>query len=279
MNLKIGAHLSSAGGFEKAVENITRIGGNCLQIFSTSPRMWRFPRLDEDKIKKFKAKVKEFSVEPVYFHASYLINLADAGETGKKSIQMLISELNLAAKLGIRGSVVHIGSFKKKEADYDLLTANIKSVLGNIPDDVFFIIENSGTRKIGRELPEIALIMDRLADDRVRVCLDTCHLFAAGVDVRDRERMEKYLQDFDRSIGLEYLELWHFNDSRDNLLGDLRDRHENIGQGGIGREGFLNLLRFDQVSSRPIIIETPGFDDQGPDKKNIDILKDLAAEI
>ncbi len=278
MSLKIGAHLSSAGGFDRAVENIIKIGGNCLQIFSTSPRMWRFPRLDEDKIRRFIEKRQRFSVDPVYFHASYLINLADGGDTGKKSIQMLISELNLAARLGIRGSVVHIGSFKKKEPDYDLVVSNIKSVLANMPENVFFIIENSATRKIGRQLSEIALIMDRLADKRVRVCLDTCHLFAAGVDVRDKNTMESYLQDFEKSIGLEYLELWHFNDSRDRL-GDLRDRHENIGEGGIGRDGFLNLLKLDQISTKPIIIETPGFDDQGPDKKNIDILKDLAAEI
>ena len=278
MSLKIGAHLSSAGGFDRAVENIIKIGGNCLQIFSTSPRMWRFPRLDEDKIRRFIEKRQEFSVDPVYFHASYLINLADGGDTGKKSIQMLISELNLAARLGIRGSVVHIGSFKKKEPDYDLVVSNIKSVLANMPENVFFIIENSATRKIGRQLSEIALIMDRLADKRVRVCLDTCHLFAAGVDVRDKNTMESYLQDFEKSIGLEYLELWHFNDSRDRL-GDLRDRHENIGEGGIGRDGFLNLLKLDQISTKPIIIETPGFDDQGPDKKNIDILKDLAAKI
>jgi deoxyribonuclease-4 len=251
--MKIGAHVSIAGGFDQAQRRIKEMGGNCLQIFSSSPRGWSLP---DSKI-NFR-----FSLSPVYFHASYLINLADKREIGRKSKQSLIAELNLAAKLGVKGSVVHLGSGFIDE----ILFNNIREILEKTPPETLFIIENAGNKKIGRTMGEMEEILKMLGSPRVRVCLDTCHLFAAGIRF---EEMEK-LSFFDK------VELIHLNDSRDPF-GSGRDRHENIGQGKIGLEDFKMIVNNPNLSHLPFILEVPGFDNNGPDKQNIQIVKRLFA--
>ena len=246
---KLGAHLSISGGYNKALERIKKIGGNCLQIFSTSPRGWSFAKINEVDTINFRNLKQKLKIDPVYFHASYLINLADDGKTGNLSKLSLISELSIASKLNIKGSVVHLGSYKEKNSQYDfntdrdqsritpnkylILIKNIQRILDITPKESLFIIENAGNRKIGNQLEEIAQIIKDVNDNRVRVCLDTCHLFSAGYDLSSKIKFEKFLNYFDKKIGLNKLELWHFNDSRDPF-GSLRDRHENIGQGTIG---------------------------------------------
>ncbi|OGK13388.1 hypothetical protein A3A93_01830 [Candidatus Roizmanbacteria bacterium RIFCSPLOWO2_01_FULL_38_12] len=277
---KLGAHLSISGRYEKAIESIENIGGNCLQIFSASPRQWQFAHPSQKQIETFVKAKKEFTINPVYFHASYLINLGFDNGVGKVSVRNLINEFNLSKKMQVRGSIVHLGSLKREkktliedEAYYDLIE-NIKQILKNTPEDVLFIIENAGTNKLGKTLNEIALIINSVDDDRLRVCLDTCHLHAAGYNLTTYKDFEEFLSTFDSLIGLEKLELVHMNDSRD-LLGSFRDRHENIGKGNIAIEVFKNFLNNPKTKHLPFIIETPGFDDKGPDKENLDILKGL----
>ncbi|GIW63043.1 MAG: putative endonuclease 4 [Patescibacteria group bacterium] len=274
----IGAHLSISKGLSYAVKDMVSKGGNCLQIFATSPRSWSFKGFTDEEINAFKETAKEYNVSPIFFHASYLINLADKNDTGRKSVNILIEELNLAAKMGIKGSVVHLGSFKQADKDYATLIDNINTVLSATDPKSLFIIENAGNRKIGKDLEEIALIVDKLNSDRVAVCLDSCHLFSSGVDIRDFETLESYWQEFNRLIGKDKLILWHLNDSRDTL-GSLRDRHENLTKGSIGEAGFLNILKISDFKALPMILETPGFDNKGPDKKNMDILKSLFRKI
>ncbi|GIW63705.1 MAG: putative endonuclease 4 [Patescibacteria group bacterium] len=274
----IGAHLSISKGLDFAVKDIAAKGGNCLQIFSTSPRSWSFKGFTQEQINSFIETKLEYSVSPVFFHASYLINLADNQETGKKSVRLLINELNLASKMGIVGSVVHLGSFKNNDKDYDLLIANIKQVLAETNPNTYFIIENAGNRKIGKDLEEIALILEKLNSERVKVCLDSCHLFSAGIDLTDFDQLSAYWQRFNDLIGKDKLILWHLNDSKDPL-GSLRDRHENLTKGSIGKKGFMNILSINEFRQLPMIIETPGFDNKGPDKKNLDILKSLSDQI
>lgn len=275
---KLGAHLSIAGGYEKTVESIKKIGGNSLQIFSASPRQWQFANPSENQIETFvNAKMKNI-INPVYFHASYLINLGFDNGVGKTSVKNLINELTLAKKMQVRGSIVHLGSLKKEkdalieDEAYSDLIVNIKNVLSKTPPDVFFIIENAGTNKIGKTLNEIALIINSVDDDRLRVCLDTCHLHASGYKLKTKKDFEEFIATFDELIGLKKLELIHTNDSRD-LNGSFRDRHENIGQGNVGIEVFKNFINHQKTKHLPFIIETPGFDDKGPDKENLDILK------
>lgn len=281
MNIKLGAHKSSSGGGEKALQRVKDIGGNCLQLFSGSPRTWKLPEVSDKEVKKFKDKKEELGIDPIYFHASYLINLGDDGKTGHLSKRALKAEFEVADKLGVIGSVVHVGTFKDRSMEpayeherYDLLIDNIKEVLDETPDNVLFMIENMGVKKIGKRIDEIARIIEDVDSDRMRVCLDTCHLHAAGIDISSEEKLNNFLDDFDDQIGLEKLELWHLNDSRDEE-GSFRDRHANIGEGEIGKETFEVILNNSKINSSAFIIETPGFGDSGPDKKNLDILKDL----
>lgn len=282
---KIGAHLSSSGGYQKALESIVAKGGNCLQIFSSSPRIWSSAQVTDAAISVFVNLKKKCEIDPIYFHALYLLNLADPNQTGEKSVKALIDELQLASKMDVRGSIVHTGSFKNKDKTlhcrdehyYPALLENIRKVLSETPSNTFLILENAGNRKIGQTIDQLSEIMEDINDPRIRVCLDTCHLHAAGYSLADRKQFEFFLDDFDTKIGIDKLEVIHMNDSRDQL-NDLRDRHENIGKGFVGIEVFKNFLNSPRTKDIPFIIETPGFDGNGPDKENIDILKSLITE-
>ncbi|OGK14489.1 hypothetical protein A3C98_05565 [Candidatus Roizmanbacteria bacterium RIFCSPHIGHO2_02_FULL_37_15] len=288
--MKLGAHQSIEGGYHKGLERIRNIGGNCLQIFSTSPRGWNSPSIDEIVATQFRNRKSELNIDPIYFHASYLINLADNGRVGSLSKLSLISELFVTPKLNIRGSIVHLGSFKDShmpswldrakmvrddlETRYAPLINNIKEILEQTPEESLFIIENAGNKKIAQRLEEIAIIVKKLQNARVRVCLDTCHLYSAGYDLSSAKKLDDFLLMFDKLIGFEKLEVIHVNDSRDPFNSG-RDRHANIGEGTIGLKTFQLLLNHPILQHLPLIIETPGFDKKGPDKKNLDILKSL----
>ncbi len=272
--MKLGAHVSIAGGHENALHRIKEMGGNCLQIFSASPRAWNFVKIDDAVAKSFADLKKKLDIEPVYFHASYLINLAFENRVGQLSTQLLTHELKVAKKMGLRGSIVHIGSHKEGQKDLKHVISHVSKVLEKIPDDVLFIIENAGNRKIGLHLDEIGAIIKGLKSKNVKVCLDTCHLHAAGHDLRSKKGFKEFLEVFDKKIGLERLEVWHLNDSKD-AFGSYRDRHENIGKGEVGVEVFQNIYSHPKTKHLPGIIEVPGYDDMGPDKKNLDILKTL----
>ena len=274
--IKLGAHVSTVGGFEKALARVVGMEGNTLQIFSTSPRGWNFAKIDSIQSSRFKETKVKFHIDPIYFHASYLINLASEEKTGHLSKLSLISELKVASLLGIKGSIVHLGSFKenKTERKYKTLITHIKEILDQTPQDTYLIAENAGNRKIGQSLDELASIIHDVDSPRIKVCLDTCHLFSAGFDLRDENKLSIFIDEFDKKIGLHKLEVWHLNDSRDPLASN-RDRHENIGEGSIGLEEFRLILNDPKLKHLPFIIETPGFDGNGPDKKNLDILKSL----
>jgi len=285
--MKLGAHQSISGGYSEALKRINNIGGNCLQIFSSSPRGWNFAKITEQQIADFVAFKDEYKIDPVYFHASYLINLADDGRIGHMSKLSLIAELNLAPKLGIKGSIIHLGSFKEKnklpideylthdrgqDNKYKVLIKNIKEILDKTPIDALFIIENAGNRKIGQTLEEISHIVKDINDKRVRLCFDTCHLFSNGYRFNNDKGLDLFLDKLEKLDLLDKLEVWHINDSRDEFNSG-HDRHDNIGQGKIDIDEFKTLLNHPKTKDYPYIIETPGFDGNGPDKKNLDILK------
>lgn len=280
---KIGAHLSISGGYDKALDRILQIGGNALQIFSTSPRSWNKPILGSEVVSLFLNKKKALNIDPIYFHASYLINLADGNEIGIKSKESLISELTYASQLGIKGSVIHLGSFKSNEniildvsqdRRYSTLISNILEVLSKTPKDTFFIIENAGNNKIGQSLEEIYAIIKDIQDERIRVCLDTCHLFSAGYDITNKKTICEFIEKINILFGIDRIELLHINDSKDQFQSG-RDRHENIGKGTMGMSGINTFISVPQFLHLPLIIETPGFDNLGPDKQNLDLLKTM----
>lgn len=283
MTRNIGAHLSVSGGYNRALSSIVEKGGTALQIFSTSPRIWEPAVVSDETANEFKMEKAKLGVDPVFFHASYLVNLADDGRIGHVSKKALIAELRLQPRMGVRGSVIHLGSYKDKEKQdtlfveervkkYATLLENSREILAETPEDSLFIIENVATRKIGRLLDELGQIVYDLNSPRVKICLDTCHLHAAGYDLSSTEKLDTFLQEFDTKIGLNRIELFHLNDSRDPF-GSMRDRHENLGQGEIPQEVFKLLLNHPKLAHIPFILETPGFDKKGPDKQNIDIAK------
>jgi len=274
--VKLGAHLSISGGYAKALKNIKKIGGNCLQIFSISPRGWTFAKVNEKNSNQFIHLKSKLKIDPVFFHTSYLINLADTGRIGQLSKQFIKHELNIASQYGIKGTIIHLGSYKHEalSVKHETLIGNIKEILCGSPQETLFIIENAGNKKIGQNLKEIAKIIKEVNNQRVRVCLDTCHLYSAGYDLSTPEKIEQFIKVFDSLIGLEKLELFHFNDSKDPFHSG-RDRHENIGQGNIPVNEFKLIMTHLKLKHLPFIIETPGFNNEGPDKKNLDVLKSL----
>jgi len=292
MTLKLGAHQSISGGYTEALRRINNIGGNCLQIFSSSPRGWNFAKPNEDEVKQFAELITKLRIDPIYFHATYLINLADGSRIGHMSKMSLISEMNLAPKFGIKGSIIHLGSFKNKEKNkklpienylmndrdqdnkYKTLINNIKEVLEKTPKESLFIIENAGNRKIGQTLEEISQIVKDVNDPRVKICFDTCHLFSNGYRFNDSGELDAFFAKLSKLEINDLIEVWHVNDSRDEFDSG-HDRHDNIGEGKIGIDEFKALLNHPKTKKYPFIIETPGFDGNGPDKKNLDILKSL----
>lgn len=293
MNFRLGAHQSISGGYIEALKRITNIGGNCLQIFSSSPRGWNFAKPANDEIKQFIELKNKLNIDPVYFHATYLINLADDSRIGHMSKMSLINELNLAHKLNIKGSIIHLGSYKLKNTNkstlplldgrtgvvtnqlkYQTLIKNIKEILDKTPKDSLFIIENAGNRKIGQTLEEISQIIKDVDNSRVRICFDTCHLFSNGYRFNNDGELDSFFDKLRNLDLLDKLEVWHVNDSRDEFNSG-HDRHENIGEGKIGIEEFKTLINHNKTKNYPLIIETPGFDGNGPDKKNLDILKSM----
>ncbi len=274
--MKLGAHQSISGGYQQALKRISNIGGNCLQIFSSSPRGWNFAKPTEDEINQFIELKKKMMIDPVYFHATYLINLADDSRIGHMSKLSLITELNLASKLNVKGSIVHLGSFKDQRSNikYQKLISNIKETLEKTPKDTLFIIENAGNRKIGQTLEEISQIVKDVNNSRVRICFDTCHLFSNGYRFNNNDELDLFFTKLAKLKIVNIVELWHVNDSRDEFDSG-HDRHDNIGSGKMNIEEFKTLLNHSKTKNFPFIIETPGFDGNGPDKKNLDILKSL----
>lgn len=278
---RIGAHLSISKGFSHAVEQMAAIGGNTLQIFSTSPRSWAPASVTQESIKAFQVARQQHGIDPVVFHASYLINLADDADTGRKSRQALIAELKLHPKLDIIGSVIHLGSFKTpkkpslfdesvEEKKYQTLLHNITEILAETPEDSTFIIENDATKKICQSIDTIARIIDDLQNPRIKVCLDTCHLHAAGYALSPPDAYDSFMSDFDKKIGLDRLACIHLNDSKDPFASG-RDRHANLGEGSVDESVFRSVLTDSRLASVPIILEVPGFDGEGPDKQNMDL--------
>ncbi len=284
--MKLGAHVTISKGYSQALERVHTMGGNALQIFSASPRLWSFPEPDEKSVTSFMEAQKRLGVHPIYFHASYLINMANTGRGGQLSRNLLVHELKLAARMGVRGTIVHLGSFKKdpdltpllgdSSPDYQIVADAISEVLEKTPEDTYFIAENAGNRKIGKDLSELATVIKLVNSKRLRVCLDTCHLYSAGYDLSTEHKLDEFLTLFEKLIGLEKLEVIHANDSRDPFNSG-RDRHENLGEGTLTLEPFRLLLNHPKTKNIPYIIETPGFDNEGPDKANLDILKKLIA--
>jgi deoxyribonuclease-4 len=281
--MKVGAHVGSSGGLITAFERAQAIGAETIQIFGAPPQTWRRRNIREDECKAFRAGMAETGIEPVFLHGTYLINLATAKPDDlTKSIEALTGDLKLASAIGAKGVIFHVGSHKGAGFDPSLaqITKALKKVLKDTPDDAWIILENSAGQggSVGSKFAELGAIMRSAGSARVKVCIDTEHAFAAGYNLADAKGIEDAIAEFEREVGVEHLVAVHANDSKIPLGGG-RDRHDNIGDGHIGKKGFETIMGHAAFRDVPFLLEVPGKDGSGPDKPNVDILKKIRAKV
>jgi apurinic endonuclease APN1 len=279
--MKIGAHVSTSGGPATCFDRAEAIEAEAIQIFLTPPQQWRSSKFDEDQIKEYRERAAaSYLGEYVFVHGVYLINLASEDEPNlNRSIGSLKSALISCSQLGINGVIFHLGSHKGMglEAVFAQIVRACTNVLEGTPDDALLILENSAGAggNIGSKFADLGHIIREVGNTRVKVCIDTQHSYAAGYDFATAEGLEMAMTEFEQEVGFDQLVAVHANDSKVEL-GSGRDRHENIGDGLIGIEGFRRILHHRAFQNVPFLLEVPGFGEaKGPDKPNIDLLKQL----
>lgn len=273
----LGIHIPLGRGYVPALEEIDRLGIDCCQIFTSNPRSWSFKPIDQERVRVFREGLSNRGISPIVSHTGYLINLGNGSE---RSAAALREEIRYARAFGCTHLVLHVG--KHLEASRAVGLANVVQGLNGMapylgdsaPRILLETVAGQGT-ELGATFEELAIVLNGV-NDAVRahlgVCFDTCHVFAAGYDLRSPAAVKKTLAAFDRAIGLRRLELLHMNDSARGL-GERRDRHAHIGYGAIGREGFRALLTHPKLRQLPKILETP-VDERG-DKENIAMIRSL----
>lgn len=267
--MRLGAHMSIAGGVEQAVLRGQAVGCEAIAMFTKNNNQWKAKVLTQEDAERFQAALLETGIQPVVAHTSYLINLASQNRAlWKKSVASMRDELLRADLLGIKFLVVHPGSHTGRGIDYGVqrVAEAFNLIHQQAPNlRTMTLLEHTAGQgsNLGCTFEEIAR-MRALIDDqrRVGVCLDTCHLFAAGFDLRKPEAYADTFKRLDDIIGLCHVHAWHLNDSK-TPLGSHVDRHEHIGKGKIGRAGFKNLLHDPRWQNLPAVLETP----KGPDMK------------
>ena len=277
--MKIGAHVSTAGGISKSIARAAEIGCEAIQIFGSSPQSWAFNPPPEMEIESFRSQAVEAGINSVFLHAIYLINLGSADDAHlDKGVQSLVNYMNLAADIGAQGVVFHPGSHKG--AGYEAVLAQsvaaIQRVLEESQDGPYLAVENMAGmgQHIGAKFEELGRIIEGVSSPRLKVCLDTQHSFAAGYDLASTEGIEAMISEFEDTIGTSNLLVVHANDSK-RPCGSGVDRHDNIGEGFIGESGFATIMGHPVFREVPFLLEVPGFEGKGPDQQNIDVLKTI----
>ncbi|HTM05225.1 MAG TPA: deoxyribonuclease IV [Vicinamibacterales bacterium] len=260
--MKIGAHMSVAGGVSNAVERARLHGCEALQIFAKNASQWKGKPLDPADVATFRRRVEEAGIGPVVSHASYLINLATTVPAlREQSTAAFIDELDRADTLGLLGVVIHPGTCTAgTEADaLRLIAESIRTALAARPERTTKVLleHTAGQgRTVGHCFEHLAAILEHLdGSPRIGVCLDTCHLLASGYDISTPAGYDETFARFDRLVGLDRLEVFHGNDSK-KPCGSRVDRHEHIGEGYVGRETFRRLLHDPRFADLPLLIET-----------------------
>lgn len=266
-----------AGNITNALKTTSKIGGNCLQMFAGSPRLWFRKPFPEKDVSEYLHLAKELDIHPTFIHALYLVNLASQNQDIlEKSINSLIIDMQNGARIRASGVIVHIGSHLG--AGFDTVKDQIVSVIQRILSstaDCDLILENDAGQngKIGSP-EEISFLINKINDPRLKMCLDSAHLFESGVNIQDVSSVEKFSQQLTSLSLAEKLVCLHLNDSA-TVFDSHRDMHANIGEGEIGLVGLRNLINHPTFSSLPLILEVPGFDRTGSDIQNITLAKDL----
>ena len=288
--MRLGAHMSAAGGLYKAFARGEEAGCESMLVFTKSNRQWKAKPITEQDVQKYKEAAAEYDhIYPVAVHASYLINIASPDEVlWEKSYQALKEEVERAAAFELPLLTFHPGSFMKgdEQSGMDKIARGLKRLLSETAESApnltvcLETMAGQGTH-IGRTFEQLAYILAEVGEQqRLAVCFDTCHVFAAGYDIRTPETYAETMASFDRAIGLDRIRCFHLNDSK-HELGSHKDRHEHIGQGFIGADGFANFVNDPRWANHPAHLETPKTekDDEGNevemDPVNLAALRDL----
>lgn len=282
--MDIGAHVSVSGGINLAIERGTTIGATAIQTFASPPRTLKFFPVSQEIIDDYLIAKKQSNIKTHVFHGVYLVNLAnEKPDYVQASIESLINYQQLAGRLGVLGTIFHVGSHKGNGFDSvkEGVANSIAQIVTASPDNTVLILENAAGHAgtIGQTLEELAFLIKRAtalgADGKkIGLCLDTQHAFVSGVEARDSGALDRYLTEVDSTIGLKFLKVVHVNDSKFDC-NTHRDRHENIGSGFLGNEGISNWLNHPRLAKLPFILEVPGRDNKGPGKQDIQELRAL----
>ncbi len=269
----LGAHESIGGNISKSIDLAVKDGCDCLQIFTKNPRMWNSPKISENDAENFKKKSKELRIKPIVSHASYLINIANEEVTKRKAaITNLIDELIRAEQLGLMGVMFHPGSNLSKKKGIEFVIEGINKALDKTKGmKAILMVENMAGQGnwVGSNFKELKEILDGVINKkRFGFCIDTCHLFTAGYNIRDD--YQKVFEDFDKIVGLKHIKCFHLNDSAFDCASK-KDRHEHPGNGKIGDKGFKQLINDNRFKNIPGCLETP----DGVYEKDIAYLRSL----
>jgi deoxyribonuclease-4 len=275
--MPLGAHVSIAGGIYKSPKRAKDFTCETFQIFTKNQRQWDVPELSQQEVVLFKKGVKEYGFDTVFSHATYLINIASPDKKQwKRSLKHMVIELHRSYLLGLKYYIIHPGFYCQ---------ANLKEGMRNIINAINMALKDSSKvmillettagqgSSIGYKFWQIAnLILQSVFPERVGICVDTCHIFAAGYDIRTKQGYDETMYEIDRLIGISKLKVIHFNDSI-GKLGSRVDRHQHIGRGEIGLHAFSFFINDKNFARVPMIIETPK--EEGMDFKNLDVLRSL----
>jgi deoxyribonuclease IV len=280
--MRTGVHLGLATGYTEATNYAGQLGCNCVQIFTHSPRSFSFKELNHEELKKLHSGWKQHRINPVASHCSYLINLASLdNKTFYGSIGTVKKELEYAKAFGCEYFVLHVG--KHKDATLRQGMEQIAKAFEKLKEDIiknsvmvlFETVAGQGT-EIGMKFEELNELMEMIDKDlspHIGVCVDTCHIFAAGYDIRTKEGVEATLKAMEKTFGIRKVKLIHVNDSKGEL-GDRLDRHEHIGLGHIGYDGLKAFLTHPKIRDIPMVLETP-IDEQGDQKDDLEKLNSM----
>ncbi len=279
----LGCHVSVAGGVHRAFERGAALDCTAVQIFTRNQRQWQAPPLHTEQVDRFLKSAQEYTrIRSVLAHGSYLVNLAADGGSARKiqlSTETLLDELNRCRMLGIPFLIVHPGSHggDGEVSGVERVISRIESVLKRFDGNTALLIETTSGQGngIGYRFEHVRDIIRGVHDSRLGSCIDTCHIFSAGYDIRTGKSLWRTIRKFDRVVGLEYVSALHLNDSR-GALGSRVDRHTHIGAGEIGVKPFSLIMRDRQFAPIPKIIETPkNLEGQDMDVKNLDLLRSM----
>jgi deoxyribonuclease-4 len=275
----VGAHVSTAGGLDKAIERGSGLGCESIQIFHQSPRMWRPTKYGEEDFAAFREAMEASPVEAVVIHAVYLINCATKeADLRRKSLASLTHALRIGAGIGAAGVVLHPGAQKGEPHAPSMKRAAkvIAAALADSDSCPLLLEQTAGHQGLlGRDFDETAQLIELAGSGkRLGLCLDSCHLFVQGYDVTDEGSLSAVLDEAEAKVGLERLRCVHVNDAA-VPLGSCRDRHANIGKGEMGKQGLAAFLSEPRFEGLPATLETPGPNRKGPDRKEVAAAKRL----